>query len=460
MSDMAALYIAYTVAVWFWLYFLGNDEGNIAVHFVFENPLSLIILFFAFIVIFQYRGLYDSFRFRTLLSEFIQLLKAYLFCAMLAATCIFLFRLRDFSRGVLVSFAVLAYIFLLLKRVLLRWFLREMRANGYNQKHVLIVGCGYLAEKYADSVRENTQYGYNIIGYVSENVSENVNSVLGLRLGSYDELGQIIDSTNPDEVIIALQESEIDIINSIIMTCEEQGVRSNIVPIYNDYLPDCATVDVLGHVKLINIRATLQDVSFNRGVKRAADIILSAFIIIILSPLMLIIALGVKLSGPGPVLFRQVRVGHNRKEFTIYKFRSMVMNDSADTAWTTERDERVTPFGAFIRKLSLDELPQFFNVLKGDMSVIGPRPELPYFVQRYKYEIPHYMVKHQVKPGITGWAQVHGLRGNTSIEKRIEYDIWYIENWSILLDVKILFMTVSGGMINKEKNLKKEEQMV
>lgn len=456
LSDMAVLYIAYAAAVWFWLYLLGNDEGNIAVHFAFENPLPLIMLFFAFVVVFQYGGLYDSFRFRTLSSEFVQLLKAYVPCALLAATCIFLFSLRDFSRGVLVIFAVLAYVLLLLKRALLRAFLQEMRGNGYNQKHVLLVGCGYLAGKYAESVRENAEYGYNIIGYVGGSV----NSALGLRLGAYAELEQIIDSTNPDEVIIALQENEIDMINSVIMTCEEQGVRANIIPIYNDYLPDCATVDVLGSVKLINIRATLQDVSFNRGVKRAADIIMSALILIVLSPLMFVIALGVKLSSPGPVLFKQTRVGRDRREFTMYKFRSMVLNDSADTAWSTERDERVTHFGALIRKLSLDELPQFFNVLKGDMSIIGPRPELPYFVQLYKYKIPRYMVKHQVKPGITGWAQVNGLRGDTSIKKRVEYDIWYIENWSIFLDVKILFMTVFGGMINKEKNLEKETQTV
>lgn len=144
----------------------------------------------------------------------------------------------------------------------------------------------------------------------------------------------------------------------------------------------------------------------------------------------------------------------------MLKFRSMRTNTESDTAWSTDRDSRVTPFGAFIRKFSIDELPQFFNVLRGDMSVVGPRPELPYFVDKYKYKIPRYMVKHQVKPGITGWAQVNGYRGDTSIERRIEYDLWYIENWSILLDIKIIFMTVFGGMINSEKNLSREEQKV
>ena len=180
--------------------------------------------------------------------------------------------------------------------------------------------------------------------------------------------------------------------------------------------------------------------------------------LLLLSPLMLAIAFGVKLSSPGPVLFKQKRVGKERKTFTMYKFRSMCVNSQSDTAWSRNRDSRTTPFGAFIRKFSLDELPQFFNVLKGEMSVVGPRPELPYFVEQYKDVIPLYMVKHQVKPGLTGWAQVNGYRGDTSIENRIEYDIWYIENWSIYLDVKIIFMTIFGGMVNSEKNLFKKDQ--
>ena len=180
----------------------------------------------------------------------------------------------------------------------------------------------------------------------------------------------------------------------------------------------------------------------------------------LMSPLMLLVTVGIKLSGPGNVLFRQIRVGKDRREFVMYKFRSMVPNKYSDTAWSKARDERVTPLGAVIRKLSIDELPQLFNVIKGDMSIVGPRPELPYFVNQYKYTIPRYMVKHQVKPGLTGWAQVNGYRGDTSIEKRIEHDIWYIENWSFLLDIKIMIMTIFGGMINNEQNMEHKEQKV
>ena len=181
------------------------------------------------------------------------------------------------------------------------------------------------------------------------------------------------------------------------------------------------------------------------------DIVGSLVLIVLSSPVMLLAAVGVKLSSPGPIIFRQKRVGLNKKPFYMYKFRSMRVNAASDTGWSTNSDPRKTRFGSFIRKFSIDELPQFFNVLKGDMSLVGPRPELPHFVDQFKEEIPLYMVKHQVRPGITGWAQVNGLRGDTSIKERIEHDVYYIENWSILLDIKILFLTLFKGFVNQEK---------
>jgi exopolysaccharide biosynthesis polyprenyl glycosylphosphotransferase len=185
--------------------------------------------------------------------------------------------------------------------------------------------------------------------------------------------------------------------------------------------------------------------------KRTFDIVGSLILIIISSPVMLFVAVGTKLSSPGPIFFKQERVGRYKEPFTMYKFRSMRVNATEKTGWSQDVDPRKTKFGSFIRKCSLDELPQFFNVLKGDMSLIGPRPEIPFHVSHFIDEIPLYLVRQQVRPGITGWAQVNGLRGDTSIEERVKYDIWYIENWSFSLDIKILFRTVFGGMINSEK---------
>ena len=450
LSDMALVYISYAAAVCFWIFLLKHDRNNISIRLLWENPWPVLILAFLFVVVFQYGGMYDSFRFQKIRSEMWQLLRLHLLCVMLGVGCIFLFKLRDFSRGVIGCYAIFAYALFAMKRVVLRTSLYFIRKSGMNQKHVLLVGCGTLARKYIDCLRENPQFGYRCAGYVGQDSDlENVN-----YLGPYDQLSELLDIYEPDEVIIALEVYDISLMNSIILSCEKHGIRSSIIPIYNDYLPSCATVDSIGKVRLINIRGISQDLAINRVMKRAFDLLFSATALLLLSPLMLILALGVRLSGPGPILFRQERVGKERKIFTMYKFRSMCVNSESDTAWSRSRDSRITRFGAFIRKFSLDELPQFFNVLKGEMSVVGPRPELPFFVDMYKDVVPLYMVKHQVKPGLTGWAQVNGYRGDTSIEKRIEYDIWYIENWSMYLDLKIIFMTI----FNEEKNLFKEKQ--
>ena len=237
----------------------------------------------------------------------------------------------------------------------------------------------------------------------------------------------------------------------VIQACEASGTKLSMIPFYAQYMPSHPQIDSLNGLPMINLRRIPLDNLGNAFLKRAMDIVGSLVLIVLTSPVMLFAAVGVKLSSPGPVIFRQTRVGLNKKTFHMYKFRSMRVNSEEGTRWSTNRDDRKTKFGSLIRKCSIDELPQFFNVLKGDMSLVGPRPEIPHFVERFKNEIPLYMVKHQVRPGITGWAQVNGLRGDTSIEERIRHDIYYIENWSFLLDVKILFMTLWRGIINKEQ---------
>ena len=232
--------------------------------------------------------------------------------------------------------------------------------------------------------------------------------------------------------------------------CEKTGTKASIIPFYAAYLPSNPQIDDLDGLALINLRRIPLDNLGNAFLKRAEDILGSLVLILLTSPLMLIAAVGVKLSSPGPILFCQERVGRDKKVFRMYKFRSMRVNTKQQTGWSTDTDPRKTRFGALIRKCSIDELPQLFNVLRGDMSLVGPRPEVPFYVEQFKEEIPRYMVKHQVRPGITGWAQVCGFRGDTSIEKRIEHDLYYIENWNLLFDVKILLMTVFKA-VNSEK---------
>ncbi len=445
--DMVLIIASYVLSVYLWLGLYRNNPNNPALSLLSSNTLVVGIGYAFFMVTIYYAfRLYGSFRFRTLFSETMALMKANLLGVLSVGMLLYLLRVVDFSRGVLVVFYVLSTAFIVLKRVTLRWIFQHYRMLGYNQKHVLIVGNGQLALKYVDSLRRNPQYGFSVMGYVARTEKEG----LGNHLGCYEDLPQLLDGPAVDEVVIALEPHETQFMNVIIASCEKQGTKISIIPFYNDFIPARPTIDVIGDIKLINIRTTPLDNLLNAALKRSMDIVGSLILIILTSPIMLIAAIGVRLSSPGPILFRQERVGLNKKTFTMYKFRSMRVNATQDTGWSKNEDPRKTPFGSFIRKTSIDELPQFFNVLKGDMSLIGPRPEIPHYVEQFKETVPLYMVKHQVRPGITGWAQVNGFRGDTSIEGRIKCDIWYIENWNIWLDIRILFMTVFGGMINKE----------
>jgi Undecaprenyl-phosphate glucose phosphotransferase len=270
-------------------------------------------------------------------------------------------------------------------------------------------------------------------------------------VGKLDDLETVLKENPIDEVIIALPLQAHHKYAQIINICDNAGVKTLIIPDFFDILPARPYFDNFAGMPLINIRDIPLDELSNRVLKRAFDIVFSIFAIIITSPVMLFAAIGIKLTSPGPVIFSQERMGLDRKIFKMYKFRTMHVSDkeTSDTVWTVENDPRRTKFGAFLRKTSIDELPQFFNVLKGDMSVVGPRPERPYFVDQFREEIPKYMVKHHIRPGITGWAQSNGLRGDTSIHDRIQHDLYYIENWSFGFDLKIILKTIIKGFVNR-----------
>ena len=270
-------------------------------------------------------------------------------------------------------------------------------------------------------------------------------------LGTIGSLSALLEVNHPDEIAITLGLSEYYKLERIVAMCEKAGVHTKFIPDYSKIIPTKPyTEDLLG-LAVINIRHVPLSNTFNMMVKRAMDIVGSLICIVLFSPVMLITAVLIKLTSPGPQIFTQERVGLHNVPFRMYKFRSMEVQTQSEEkkGWTVKNDPRVTPVGRFIRKTSIDELPQLFNVLKGDMSLIGPRPERPQFVEKFREEIPRYMVKHQVRPGMTGWAQVNGYRGNTSIRKRIDCDLYYIENWTVGLDIKILFLTVFRGFVNK-----------
>lgn len=357
----------------------------------------------------------------------------------------------DYSRGMMIIFYLLNIFLTSLNRLVLRKMLRTIRKKGYNLKHVLVVGYSRAAEQYIDRLQWNPQWGYKVCGILDDTVPSGT-LYKGVKvLGRIDNLEVILPQNELDEIAIALALKDYDNLEHIVNVCEKSGVHTKFIPDYNSVIPTRPYTEDLMGLPVINIRYVPLSNTSNKIIKRAMDIVGSLIGIVLASPIMLIAAALVKLSSPGPVIFKQERVGLHSKPFYMYKFRSMEQQseDEEKKAWTVRDDPRVTGIGKFLRRTSMDELPQLFNILKGDMSLVGPRPERPQFVERFKEEIPRYMVKHQVRPGLTGWAQVNGYRGDTSIKKRIDCDIYYIENWSISFDIKIILLTFFTGFINK-----------
>lgn len=364
---------------------------------------------------------------------------------------LYLSKQSDFSRTMIFIFFVINVCVEVIVRNIIREGLRNMRRNGYNQKHVLLVGYSRAAEQYIDRVKANPDWGYVIRGILADNIPRGT-EYRGIKvLGRTENLTIILPENRLDEIIITLGLAEYHKLEHIVSMCEKSGVHTKFIPDYNNIIPTRPyTEDLLG-LPVVNIRRVPLNNMLNAFVKRCVDLFGAVVALILFSPVMAITVAIIKATSPGPLIFRQERIGLQNKPFQMYKFRSMIVQDkeSEKKGWTTKEDPRVTPIGKFIRKTSIDELPQLINVLKGDMSLIGPRPERPQFVEKFREEIPRYMVKHQVRPGLTGWAQVNGYRGDTSIKKRIEYDLYYIENWSLGFDFKILFLTFFKGFINK-----------
>jgi Undecaprenyl-phosphate glucose phosphotransferase len=423
----------------------GNFTGNENMYIwstLWMLPLLLIVYYFM--------DVYSPMRSRLYRKEVLIITRAHLGGVVIIFSVLFLNKHLEYSPEVSLLFAFMGLI--LLERYVIRRTLRQLRRSGYNQKHMLIIGAGPVGMDFARKVRVHRDFGYNVIGFLDDDEEKQDNSIVGKPvLGGCAILTELLENQSVDEVVIALPLNAYDKYGSIVKECEKAGVRIRIIPDYNQFLSGSPQIEEFDGIPLLNVRKIPLDDPFNKFLKRLFDICVATIAIILTGPVMILITLGIKLTSSGPVFFRQERVGLNNRRFDMLKFRSMrVIDDmTAATTWTTVDDPRKTKFGAFLRKTSLDELPQFLNVLFGTMSVIGPRPERPFFVEQFKEEIPKYMVKHQVKPGITGWAQVNGWRGDTSIEKRIECDIYYIENWDLLFDVKIMFLTVFKGLVNR-----------
>ena len=366
-------------------------------------------------------------------------------CVGLTLAALFLINLPLVSRMAVFISGILDTVFICAKHYVVLRAYTALHRSGIYQRNTLLIGEGPTAQRYASTVLTQPEAGHHLVGYVAAWMFEPGST----RLGGYDDLESVLAATPVDEAIIALPAHEYIRLDHIICLCEKYGVPLRIIPCYEERISYQIVTSKFEDIQMIGIRDIPLNRLYNAFIKRFFDILISLSALIVLSPLMLVIAIGVRISTRDTIFFAQTRIGKNKKPFKMLKFRSMRTNDEEDSAWSTNEDDRRTFFGALIRKLSIDELPQLINVLKGDMSIVGPRPEIPHFVEQFRDEVPLYMIRHMVKPGMTGLAQVSGYRGDTSIRGRIDCDIAYIENWTIWLDIRIILRTFTS-LVNDE----------
>lgn len=364
---------------------------------------------------------------------------------------------RDFMYLWTAICTVTSTFYLLVKRRVVVFFAKTVRKNGFKIRKVIIVGDNTAtAQDFVKQVTLHTEYAMMIVGYVGDKIDHKVGCE---KLGSLAELGKILDKYKPTDVVFAMDAYDKHHIIRLVNMCDDRCIKVYFLPVIYGFFKNQRQIEQLGTLPMINIHSTPLDHLFNAFLKRALDIIGSLLLILLTLPIMIAAAIAVRISSPGPIFFRQERVGKMGKNFTMLKFRSMRVNVGSENTWTTDHDPRKTKIGNFLRKSSIDELPQLFNVLAGTMSLVGPRPEVPYYVEYFKTRIPLYMIKHYVKPGITGLAQIKGLRGDTSIEDRIHCDIEYIEKWSIWQDIKILLATPLKAFNKHEVYDKKDKEL-
>ena len=395
---------------------------------------ALFLIIPGYLLLYSIFQLYMPRRVKSYRKELMDIIRANGIGFMIFILVLYFIKQERFSRQMLCIFFFINISLEFASRYLIRTILWKMRKQGLNQKHILMIGESQMAEQYMDRLRENPKWGYQVFAHLKDE----------------EKLERILEGNELDEVVIALRAEDYGKLERIVDVCEKAGVHTKIIPDFGNVISTRPYIEDVQGIPVIHVRRVPLNIMRNRAAKRAVDLIGATVAIILFSPVMLLTVLVVALTEEGSVIYRQERVGLHNQVFYMYKFRSMIMQDEEKekAEWSTRNDPRITPVGKLIRRTSIDELPQLFNVLKGEMSLVGPRPERPQFVQKFRDEIPRYMVKHQVRPGMTGWAQINGYRGDTSIEKRIEYDLYYIENWTMVFDMKILILTIFKGFFD------------
>jgi len=421
--------------------------------FILEAGLNFVWYFYTSVT-----GFYEDFSARMFAFQLVNIAKLIIVQVIVSITFIFLVKEDLFTRNLIIYYSAFLFVLISLRSVLFRKIMKKLRQKGINIRRLLVVGAGEIAYNFRNLIKENPDYGYSFSGYLGKD-KETGDEILG----NYDQLEEVLDKHKIDEVVLALPQEDTALIDGIIKTCNRSAVKIHIIPDYFRFVSRRFRVSMIGNFPIITSRSEpLEEVQW-RVVKRIFDFIFSLVIVVfVLSVLFPLIVLASKLTTKGPVLFIQERIGVKNRKFRCYKFRTMKQDSSSAESFqpVTEDDPRVTNLGRFLRKTNIDELPQFINVLKGEMSVVGPRPFAIPYDNMYGKIFDEIKLRHNVKPGITGWAQIHGLRGDVPdeeknkklITKRIEYDLWYIENWTFWLDIQIIFLTIIRMFGKKAKD--------
>jgi Undecaprenyl-phosphate glucose phosphotransferase len=410
---------------------------------------AIIVIWY---VVFHFSGVYKNRRTQSVWPELFALTRASVVSFIILSAGTFLVTAAElFSRGVLIVFFFISTILLIIERIIFRYFMKNLRLRGYNLRATLIVGDNEIGAAFLERLHFHPELGLIVKGVVRllEGDDSAIRTGLPVLSTSLD-LTEILHAHDIDQVILALKNSQRDHLDQLLASLVDQNVDVRIIPDLHQFITLGCEVEEFEGLPLISLNQS-PIVGWNRVAKRISDIIYAFVAITLFSPLMVFVCLAIKIFTPGPIIHRQERMGLDGHVFQMLKFRTMKVDAEKESGptWTKKNDTRITWLGRFLRKASLDELPQLFNVLKGDMSCVGPRPERPSLVEKFRHDIPRYMLRHKVKAGMTGWAQINGWRGDTSLEKRIEYDLYYISNWSLLFDFKIMFMTLFKGFISK-----------
>lgn len=407
--------------------------------------LPVVVLLW--ITVFSYFRMYSSTRITRRTAELGNVLRAHGVALAIFVILAWVLTEYRFSRVVIGYFAGIAGVYLLLSRLVLRNVLRNLVTQGFRTRSVLMVGTGVSARAVVDRMRRMPELGFHVRGFLSADGMPDP-SLTSPVLGRYDEIAAKLSGI--DEIIVALPRAEAERQDEILRALGDAVQNVQLVPDLYEYIVVGCTVEDFDALPVLALNESPID-PVGAFWKRAFDFLLASAALIVLSPVFLFIALLVKLTSRGPIFYGQERMGMDGSTFQMWKFRSMKLDAEKETGavWAKKDDDRRTPIGALLRSTSLDEIPQFWNVVRGNMSLVGPRPERPEFVYQFRGHVPRYMLRHKVKAGITGWAQINGWRGDTSLEKRIECDLYYIRNWSLFFDVKILLLTAVRGFIHK-----------